>query len=188
MLLLAAVFVGLAIGVLSGGKLGNLSNLRFRWPLFVLAVLVIKEVVLITPLSRIDGVQFVYAGSLAALVAWTVWHFDLLPGVWLVSAGAALNLVAVVANGGRMPVAPELAGHLVERGHIGQYVVIGPGTNIGWLADWIDVPGPLGGAYSPGDVVVAFGIAAVAFLATRRRAEPDSALGETPARIVSDPP
>jgi len=188
MLLLAAVFVGLAIGVLSGGKLGNLSNLRFRWPFFVLAVLVIKEVVLISPLSRVDGVQFAYAASLAALVAWTVWHFDLLPGVWMVSVGAALNLVVVVANGGRMPVAPELAGHLVQRGHIGQYVVMGPGTNIGWLADWIDVPGPLGGAYSPGDVVVAFGIAFVAFLATRRRAVPDSVLGETPARIVSDPP
>jgi hypothetical protein len=188
MLLLAAVFVGLAVGVLSGGKLGNLSNLHFRWPFFVLAVLVIKEVVLITPLSRVDGVQFVYAGSLAALVAWTVWHFDLLPGVWLVSVGAALNLVVVVANGGRMPVAPELAGHLVERGHIGQYVVMGPGTNIGWLADWIDVPGPLGGAYSPGDVVVAIGIAVVAFLATRRRPSPNSALEETPARIVSDPP
>ena len=188
MLLLAAVFAGLAVGVLSGGKLGNLSSLRFRWPLFVLAVLVIKEVVLITPLSRVDGIQLVYAASLAALVAWTVWHFDLLPGVWLVSIGAALNLVVVVANGGRMPVAPELAGHLVERGHIGQYVVMGPGTNLAWLADWIDVPGPLGGAYSPGDVIVAIGIAVVSFLATRRHPGPDSVVEETPARIVSDPP
>ena len=188
MLLLAAVFVGLAVGVLSGGKLGNLSNLRFRWPFFVLAVLVIKEVVLITPLSRVDGVQFVYAGSLAALVAWTIWHFDLLPGVWLVSVGAALNLVVVVANGGRMPVAPELAGHLVERGHIGQYVVMGPGTNIGWLADWIDVPGPLGGAYSPGDFVVALGIGIVAFLTTRRHPVPATKLDETSGRVGSYPP
>jgi hypothetical protein len=169
MLLLVALVVGLVLGVLTGGKLANLSNVRFRWPFFVVAVLLVKEVGLVTPLNRVDGAQIVYAISLAALVAWTVWNFDLLPGVWLVSIGAALNLIVVVSNGSRMPVAPELAGHLVERGHIGQYVVMGPGTNLGWLADWIGVPGPLGGAYSPGDAVVALGIGAVAFLATRQR-------------------
>jgi hypothetical protein len=188
MLLLAAVLVGLVAGVATGGKLGNLSNQRFRWPFFVLAALLIKEVVLITPLSRIDGAQYVYAASLAALVAWTVWHFDLLPGVWLVSVGAALNLVVVVVNGGHMPVAREFAGHLVERGQIGQYVVMGPSTNVGWLADWIGGPAMLGAVYSPGDLVVAMGIAVVAFLATRRRPDPNSLLSETPARIVNDPP
>jgi hypothetical protein len=37
-------------------------------------------------------------------------------------------------------------------------------------------------------MVVALGIGVVAFFATKRRAEPVSALGETSARIVSDPP
>jgi len=196
MLLLAALFIGLALGMATGGRLGNLSNLRFRWPFFVLAVLLIKEVGVITPLSRVDGAQIVYAVSLAALVAWTIWHVDLLPGVWLVSIGAALNLVVVVANGGRMPVAPELAARgsqiLIERGIVGQYMLMGPDTHLNWLADWLALPGPLGTwlpeAYSPGDMVVALGIAVVAFLATKRRPEPDSVLGETSTRIVSDPP
>jgi hypothetical protein len=188
MLLLVALVVGLVLGVATGGKLGNLSNVRFRWPLLIVAVLLVKEVGLLTPLNRVDGVQVVYVISLAALVGWTVWHFDLLPAVWLVSIGAALNLVVVVANGGRMPVAPELAGHLVERGHIGQYTVMGPGTNLGWLADWIGVPGPLGGAYSPGDIVVALGIGAVAFLTTRRHTVPATKLDETSGRIGSYPP
>ena len=87
MLLLAALVIGVAVGVVTGGKLGNLSGVRFRWPYFVLGVLIVKEVVLLTPLSRIDGTQFVYAASLAALVAWTIWHIDLLPGVWLVRIG-----------------------------------------------------------------------------------------------------
>jgi hypothetical protein len=47
---------------------------------------------------------------------------------------------------------------------------MGPDTQLNWLADWIGVPGPLGGAYSPGDILVAAGIALVAFLATRRQA------------------
>jgi hypothetical protein len=171
MLLLIALALGLIAGMATGGKIGNLANLRFRWPLFVLAVLIVREGALITPFSRIDGVQYVYAASLAALVAWTIWHIPRLPGVWLVSAGAGLNLIVVLANGSRMPVAPALAGILVVRGHIGQYVVMGPDSRLNWLADWIGVPGPLGGAYSPGDILVAVGIALVAFLATRRQAD-----------------
>jgi hypothetical protein len=170
MLLLIALALGLIAGMATGGKIGNLANLRFRWPLFVLAVLIVREGALINPFSRIDGVQYVYAASLAALVAWTIWHIPRLPGVWLVSAGAGLNLIVVLANRSRMPVAPALAGILVVRGHIGQYVVMGPDSRLNWLADWIGVPGPLGGAYSPGDILVAVGIALVAFLATRRQA------------------
>src|SRR5712692_8426404 len=170
MLLLIVLALGLIAGVATGGKIGNLANLQFRWPLFVVAVLIVREGALINPFSRIDGVPQLYAVSLAALIAWTIWHIRRLPGVWLVSAGAGLNLIVVLANGSRMPVAPALAGVLAVRGHIGQYVVMGPDSQLNWLADWIGVPGPLGGAYSPGDVLVAAGIALVAFLATRRQA------------------
>jgi hypothetical protein len=195
MLLLGGLVIGLVIGVATGGKLGHLSTLRFRWPYFVLGVLLVKEVVLLTPLNRVDGMQFVYAASLAGLVGWTIWNVDLLPGVWLVGTGAALNLVVVLANGGRMPVAHDLAARgshlLIDRGSIGQYALMGPHTNLSWLGDWLALPGPLAAVpewYSPGDLVVALGIAVVAFLATRRRVEPNSVLGETSARIVSDPP
>ena len=170
MLLLIALALGLIAGLATGGRLGNLANLRFRWPLFVVAVLIIREGALINPINRIDGVQYVYAVSLAALVAWTILHIRRLRGVTLVSIGAGLNLIVVLENGSRMPVAPALAGDLVVRGHIGQYVVMGPDSKLNWLADWIGVPGPLGGAYSPGDILVAVGIALVAFLATRRQA------------------
>jgi Family of unknown function (DUF5317) len=170
MLLLIALALGLVAGLATGGRIGNLANLRFRWPFFVVVVLIIREGALINPFSRIDGVQYLYAVSLVALVAWTLLHVRLLPGVWLVSIGACLNLIVVLANGSRMPVAPALAGVLVSRGHIGQYEVMGPDSRLNLLADWIGVPGPLGGAYSPGDIMVAAGIALVAFLATRRQA------------------
>jgi hypothetical protein len=186
-LLLAALVVGLVVGILSGGKLGNVANLTFRWPWFVVAALVVREASILSPLARIEGVQYVYAAALAALIAWTVWHVRVLRGAWIVAVGAALNLIVILANGARMPVAPALAGRLVERGHAGQYVVMGSGTNLDWLADWIGVPGPLGGAYSPGDVVVAIGIAIVAFYATRQAA-PATKLDETSARIGSYPP
>jgi len=182
-LVLVPFVLGLGIGVAAGGKISNLANLSFRWPWFVLAVLVIREAVLIKPLNQVDGLQYVYAAALAALVAWTVWHVKRLPGVWVVTTGAAMNLVAILANGARMPVAPGLAGALVQRGHIGPYVLMGPGTNLNWLADWIGFPWPVRGAYSPGDLVIAVGIGIVVLLATVQGPAAGTKLDETSSRI-----
>ena len=186
MVWVASLAIGLVGGFVAGGKLDNLVHLRFRWPWFVVAALIVREASILTPLNRVDGIQYIYAATLAALVAWTVWQIDRIAGIWLVTVGAALNLVVIAANGGRMPVAPEIAGTLVQRGQIGQYTLMGPGTHLNWLADWIAVPGPLEKvvreAYSPGDLIVALGIAVVVLLAMRTR--PD----ETSRRIVSDPP
>ena len=188
MLLLVALVIGLLAGIATGGKLGNVANLSIRWPWLVVAALVVREAAILSPLSGVDGVQYLYVAALAALVAWTAWHATRLRGAWIVAIGAALNLLVVIVNGARMPVATELAGRLVERSHIGQYVVMGSGTNLGWLGDWIGVPGPLGGAYSPGDVVIAIGIAAVALFATRQGPAAATKLDETAGRIGSYPP
>lgn len=183
MLVIVAVVLGIVAGLVTGGRIDNFANLRVRWPWFVVAALVIREATVATPLSRVEGMRYVYVAALAALIAWTLWHVSRLPGVWLVSAGAALNLVVILANGSRMPVAAELAPSLVRQGNIGQYTVMGPGTNLAWLADWISF-GRLPGVYSPGDLVSLLGIAVICFVATRTRAEP----GETAGRIVIDPP
>jgi hypothetical protein len=175
-LVLVPLVAGLVIGVAAGGKLANLAHMRFRWPWFVLAVLVIREAVVLRPLNEIEGVQYVYAAALAALVGWTGWHIKRLPGVWVVSVGAAMNLIVILANGARMPVAPALAGVLVQRGHLGQYVLMGPGTNLNWLADWIGFPWPVRGAYSPGDLVIAVGIGIVVLFATLPQPRPDTKL------------
>ncbi len=167
MVVLVPLVAGLLIGLATGGNIGNLAHMRFRWPWFVLAVLVIREAVLLTPLNRIEGVQYVYVAALAALIVWTAWHVRLVPGVWVVTAGATLNLVVILANGARMPVAAALAGVLVERGHVGQYVLMSSNTNLNWLADWIGFPSPLRGAYSPGDLLIAVGIGVVTFLVVR---------------------
>jgi hypothetical protein len=188
LLLLVALLIGLLAGLATGGKLGNVANLNIRWPWLVVAALVVREVAVFSPLSGVEGVQYVYVAALAALVAWTAWHAFRLRGALIVAVGAGLNLVVVIANGARMPVAADLAGRLAMRGHIGQYAVMGSGTNLGWLGDWIGVPGPLGGAYSPGDVVIAIGIATVAFFGTRQHPAAAIKLDETSGRIGSYPP
>ncbi len=183
MLVIVALVLGIAAGLVTGGRLDNFANLRVRWPWFVVAALVIREVAVATPLNQVEGVQYVYAASLTALIGWTLWHVARLPGIWLVSAGATLNLVVILANGSRMPVAAALAPSLVRHGHLGQYTVMGPGTNLAWLGDWISF-GSLPGVYSPGDLISLVGIAVICFVGMRARTGP----GETARRIVSDPP
>lgn len=166
MLWLFAIAVGLVFGLVTGGSIGNLATLRFRWPWVILLAVVVREVVLLTPLNRVDGAQYVYVLALAAIVAWTIWHFDRVRGIWLVTVGAALNMLVIVVNGARMPVAPELANSLIRHGNVGQYTVMGSQTQLNLLGDWISLwPSPE--AYSPGDVLIALGLAVVVFLAVR---------------------
>jgi hypothetical protein len=166
MLWLVALAAGVVVGLLSGGSVGNLSRLQFRWPWLVIAAVVVREAVLLTPLNRIEGARYVYVLSLVAIVAWTIAHLRRLPAVWLVTIGAALNLLVILVNGGRMPVTPGMAMELLSRGQIGQYVIMSPDTQLNGLADWIAFP-PIPEAYSPGDIVIALGVALIVFLAAR---------------------
>ena len=173
MLWLLAMLLGLVLGLGAGGHLENLLRLRFRWPLLVVAAVIVRGAVEVSPLNRVEGAQYVYLLSLLAIAGWTVWHVKLLPGVWAVSAGATLNFVVIAANGARMPVASQYAGSLVQRGHIGQYTLMTSSTNLNALGDWMSL-GPLRGVYSPGDLLVALGLALVLLVATHR--EPETAV------------
>jgi hypothetical protein len=132
----------------------------------VLGVIVVRFLVLATPLNAVEGAQYLYVLALAAIVAWTAWHVRRLRGIWLISLGALLNLIVILANGGRMPVAPELAGSMGGRATVGQYTVMGSHTNLNFLGDWIRL-GPAPEAYSLGDVLIGVGLAIVVFLAIR---------------------
>lgn len=172
MLWVFAIVVGIVFGLITGGRITNLARLRFRWPWLILVAVAVRAAVLLTPLNRVDGAQYLYLLALAAVVVWTIPHFKRLPGVWLVTAGSALNLLVILVNGARMPVAPEFAASLARHGTIGQYTVMGTQTHFNLLADWIWLH-PVPEVYSPGDVLIALGLAIVAFVSTA-----------TPVRIV----
>lgn len=163
MILLIGMLAGIAAGLLARGRISNLARLQFRWPWLIVAVLLIRVAVVLPPLNRFEASRYVYAVALAAIVAWSLWHVKRLAGVWLVSLGAAMNLIVILANGARMPVAPEFAGYLAQHGALGQYTVMGPSTNLNALADWIRLyPSPE--VYSLGDILVALGLAVVLFV------------------------
>lgn len=175
MLNLAAIVVGFVLGLGGGGKISNLALLKFRLPWLLVAAVVLRYAVVFSPLNRLEGAQYIYALSLALIVVWTVWHLRRLPGVWLVTLGGLLNLVVILANDGRMPVdrtlaAQQLGGILVQKGHLGQYTVMGPDTHLNWLGDWLSLR-VLPEAYSVGDILIAMGIALVILIALHRTPE-----------------
>ena len=172
MLFLLGILFGLLLGLLGGGNLSNLARLRFRWPWLLVGAVLVREAVTFSPVGHVDGAQYVYVLSLTVIVAWTIWHLRILPGVWLITIGALSNLIVVAANEGRMPVSVDLArnqlgGILVERGTMGQYTLMGPNTRLAWLGDWLSV-WPLPQAYSPGDLVIAMGLALVVLVSLHR--------------------
>ena len=172
---MAAAAAGLLVGLASGGNLRPLLALRLRWPLVVLAAVAVRLLGVMPPLATWPLTPLFFAASLLALLAWTLWHREVLRGSWLIALGLAMNPAVVLANGARMPVARAGAGDtssaLVRRGQWGQYALAGRGTRLAWLGDWLLLPQPLGRVfrevYSPGDLVICLGLGVVFFFATR---------------------
>jgi hypothetical protein len=105
-----------------------------------------------------------------ALLLLFVWRNRRQPGLLLLGAGVALNLAVIAANGGLMPIFPEVATRLApgatgtwaigERMWLSKDIVLpASATRLPWLADRFLLPGwlPLRAAYSLGDVLIALG-------------------------------
>ena len=89
-------------------------------------------------------------------------------GMRLIGLGIVLNLAAMVANGGLMPVSPETVAQAGLEGRIaqvqlGEYIPrskgllqAAPAIRLEWLSDSIPIR-PIHRVVSPGDVVIVFG-------------------------------
>ncbi|HET7265612.1 MAG TPA: DUF5317 family protein [bacterium] len=170
-----AVLAGLAAGRLRGGRLVNVTRLNPRWlPMLVLGVAAVaaaRGAVLPVAAARacvVGGYLFALAALLVNLK---------IPWLWLALTGGALNAVVIAANGGRMPVSAAVlrvvSRSLVLGGATGPfYVLAGPGTALAPLGDTLPlVVGGAGVVLSPGDILLAAGIATTLQAAMVVRAE-----------------
>jgi hypothetical protein len=174
-LLLYSIGIGLICGRLAGGRVGNLEHLQLRWWGLALAGLCAQVVLFSTPVAAVVGqagppLYVLSTLIVLAVVVRNVRH----PGLAIVALGAALNLVAIVSNGGVMPSAPEawlaLNGRaVVPTDDFSNSVLIGPDTLFPWLGDVFVLPRPLpfANVFSIGDVVI--GVGAVVFLVIAMR-------------------
>jgi hypothetical protein len=172
MFMLWAIPVGILAGLAIGGRLGNLSALRFRWSWLAIAGLLVQVVLFSQAgdaLAGSAGPAIYIASTLAVFVA--VARNLRLPGMPVVALGALANLAAITANGGARPADPAAlaTAGLPARDHLNSVVLANPAlqplTDIFALPAWL----PMANVFSVGDVLIAVGIVWTIASTMRRR-------------------
>ena len=176
--LLWAVFLGVVLGTLRGGKIGNLGRVRLRGLWLLLPPLALQ--LLIFPLGRGGplipwGTPYWHVLSYVFLLAFVArnWRY---PEIWGMGLGLLLNFLVISANGGYMPASAEalrragqegVARALEEGLRTGNTILMSAQTRLNFLGDWLFLPAwfPLSSAFSVGDVIL--GIGAALFLYRR---------------------
>ncbi|HAX23786.1 MAG TPA: DUF5317 domain-containing protein [Thermomicrobiales bacterium] len=178
MVLLVAILLALVAGYLTGGSLAHANQARFRaLPLFVGAAVV--QVLIFTPLlGARDFIHeygsLIYIASVLASLGAILLNLHI-PGMKIMAAGAALNALVIIANGGYMPsteAALARAGKLeaVERSEaqapgddwlLTNSTIADDDTRLLFLGDVIAIPEgvPLANVISIGDLLLALGAA-----------------------------
>ncbi len=186
MLLLYSIAAGLLIGRLAGGRVRNLERVRFLWWQLALAGLLVQVLLFADPIQERVGAEgpFIYVFSTLAVLVALLRNLRL-PGLSILAAGAVLNFVAIVANGGYMPSSPdawlELTGSAaIPVAHYSNVMLIGPDTLLAFLGDIFVFPRPLpmATAFSLGDAIIALG--AMVFLVSAMRHPGRTLAGFTP--------
>lgn len=171
MLFFWMLVAALVIGLVRGGKLSRLGDLSLRhfWLVFVafgiqlaLHTHALADVPLIVSVA-----PFLYPVAYFVLL----YCFTLnrkVQGVWGLAAGTASNMLAIIANGGKMPVdgdALVALGHGPVRdafasGHSLTHTIITDQTRLPWLGDVFcgTPPFPNPTIFSLGDVLLGIGV------------------------------
>ena len=163
MFILYAVVAGVLVGLVSGGSPTRLGDLRFRWAPLIALGLFVQVLLFSTPVGNELGdlAAWVYVASNLAVLAAVAVNLAI-PGLAVVLVGGVSNLVAIVANGGYMPVSPEALaamGRAPREGYSNSVpredVVLGPLTDIFTMPAWV----PMSNVFSVGDILIGLGAA-----------------------------
>jgi len=172
MIFLAAVVVGVLVGLLMKGKLSNIPSLRLRWLWLVLLGLLLQVLIFplfserpLLPYATVPLHYLSYGLVLVFLVA----NLRVRPLLAL-GAGALLNVCVIAANGGRMPASAtalaaagyvDVAEKLVAGSTHGNVLLMSEASRLNLLGDWLYLPSwvPLSTAFSFGDVLILVGVA-----------------------------
>jgi hypothetical protein len=167
MFLVPAIVLGVVVGLLLGGRVERLADLRLRhvW-LFFLAIglqLVAFPWLLMPWQVPAGAATALSVASYGCLVCVTLANFRL-PGLAIAGLGMVANLGAILANGGHMPALPRA---MAEAGLRYQGVhnnsVADGSPAVPWLVDRWAAPQwvPWGNVFSAGDVLIAAGVVVV---------------------------
>ena len=184
-MLIAAVALGLLLGVAARGDILNLARVRLRWTVVIFAALAVRFATeaLVETVDLVHALRLPLFGLAYGLLLAGLWRNRARPGLSLAFVGILANAVAIAVNGGFMPIwEPSLAqigfgpGDIAARGF---YTVVPLGeldasflTSAVLLGDLIPLPLPLfPGVISLGDLFLSAGLAFFMFATVVRAPE-----------------
>ena len=176
MILLTAVAAGLTITLLRAKLTGRRLKpiqLELDWLVFVAVIpqILVFHIPAIGKLVPEGLIPIILVISQALLLGFTAANFYR-PGVGLLGTGLLANFLAIVTNGGWMPISPETVRRILPHlaadtpllnrrlGISKDWIYAQEEIHLPWLADRFTLPGwsPYQVAFSIGDVFIAIGI------------------------------
>ncbi len=161
MFILYAVLVGALLGFVTGGSIDRLGRLRIRWAMLIALGMVAQLALFSTPAGEALGpaAPWIYVATNGLVLAAVARNLAV-PGLLMVLLGGLSNVVAIVANGGYMPVSPGALGamgNVEQAGYSNSRLVedvrLWPLTDIFAMPTWV----PAANVFSIGDVLIGIG-------------------------------
>jgi len=183
MTLLSALIIGLALGAALGGHPRQLGQLTLRWNVLIFWSLALQLFLFTGASIDPPAVTVLYPLSGGLAIAWLARNL-VIPGIACMMVGGLSNFLAIVANGGRMPVEPNLLAQTRGADYVRALAaglvtsnssLADSNTHLRWLTDLILIPPPwpLPTVLSVGDVLIALGVIWLIVKAMRSRAKDD---------------
>lgn len=184
MLVIACCLLALLSPLLVGRWPAGLLLHAWRLPLLLWATLALQVVVVEVALAdRLAAA--LHVGTYVAAGAFLLLNRRV-PGVPLVTAGAASNGVTIALNGGVLPAAPgAVAAAAIDHDMEFANSAVVADPVLLWLGDvfaW-PAPLPLANTFSVGDVLIVLGAVVAAWSATRRLGLPGHRPGDEDAEV-----
>lgn len=193
-LFFAVIAAALVIAVLIGGDVRRLSQVKIKHLEVLLAAFAVKVAVAILGTTHSQTAVTVarplnVIGALLLLAV--VWFNRRIPGALIFGVGLTLNLIVILAFGGRMPVllphevdpnSPVLA--LLKGGLDPLHVALAHPQGLWFIGDIFAIPG-IGGhssLVSIGDLLMAAGVAWLIIRCSQRAPAPTPAYSSIPSK------
>ena len=106
-MLIVGILLGLVLGLLAGGRLGNLGTIQLRWIPVLFAAVIIRfgtEAFLNAGVPLADTLRVPLLATSFALLLAGLWVNRGYPGLSLAFVGILLNALVILLNGGYMPI------------------------------------------------------------------------------------
>ena len=168
-MLIGGIALGLVLGLLLGGKIERLADIRLKFlPLLFVAVIIRfgTEAMLGLGVDVVETLRVPLFALSYGILLYTLWHNRAYPGLALAFIGIASNGLVILVNGGYMPVwmeafeASGLEGEINTVLHIPVYVLDASWfLHLGPLSDVIPLPvPPVQNVASMGDLFLTAGL------------------------------